>query len=347
MKMCQAFSVNGHDVHLLAEDYGDATTNIYKYYGVDKCFDIKLCERPDVRIIGAIRYAANLRKESKNIGDPDVYYGRNIYGLIAVPNQNIPLIFEAHRPPNNQVQKYVEGWLFQRRCFKRLVVISEALKYEYMRIFPYLLDEKIIVAHDGADPSRESSHRHILNLGGSKRMCVGYIGHLYKGKGIEIVIQLAKMIPDMEFHVVGGSQSDIAYWCNKSQLSNLVFHGFVPHGDLEIYFDQFDVVLAPYQYTVTVGGGGGDVAKWMSPLKIFEYMAHGRAIIASDLPVLKEIFEDGVNSLLCKPDNVKEWEDALCRLRSEPDLKLQIGSCAKQHFLSKYTWKKRAEHVLS
>ena len=347
MKMCQAFAVNGHEVHLLAQKYEGLATNIHKYYGVDECFDITLSKRPDVRIIGAIIYAINLRRESKNIVDTDIYYGRNIYALVAVSYKNIPLIFEAHTPPQNFVQKYIEGWLFQRRVFKNLVVISMALKYEYMRIYPFLSDEKIIVAHDGADLPQESSDSHILKLNSTGRMCVGYIGHLYKGKGVEIVVQLAKKIPDMDFHVVGGTESDIAYWSSKSKLKNLVFHGFVPHSDLGRYFDCFDVVLAPYQYTVTVGGGEGDVARWMSPLKIFEYMAHGKAIVSSDLPVLKEVFEGGMNSLLCKPDNLKEWEDALYKLRTEPDLRLQIGLCAKEHFLAKYTWKKRAELVLS
>ncbi len=88
---------------------------------------------------------------------------------------------------------------------------------------------------------------------------------------------------------------------------------------------SYDVLIAPYQEKVCVHGGGGDVATWMSPLKIFEYMAAGRPIVASDLPVLREILEDGRNALLVSPGDVDAWCIALNKLRNHPDIAQSMG----------------------
>jgi glycosyltransferase involved in cell wall biosynthesis len=90
-----------------------------------------------------------------------------------------------------------------------------------------------------------------------------------------------------------------------------------------------------------------DVASWMSPLKIFEYMASEKAIIASDLPVLREVLTDGVTALLCDPDDVRSWAAALERLAHDPAERRRLGRSARELLLSGYTWKQRAERILT
>ena len=107
-----------------------------------------------------------------------------------------------------------------------------------------------------------------------------------------------------------------------------------------------DVLLAPYQQKVIVGNGK-NTADRMSPLKIFEYMAAGKPIICSDLPVLHEVLEHNVNALLCSPDNVDEWFETINKIRNNKELALRIGNKAKEIFLEKYTWKIRAQNVLN
>jgi len=109
-----------------------------------------------------------------------------------------------------------------------------------------------------------------------------------------------------------------------------------------------DILLAPYQNRVTLTTKGkGDISKWMSPLKIFEYMAHAKAIVASDLPVLKEVLCHEVNSLLCPPQDIEAWQNALLELANNSSLRTALGDTARQEFVKRYTWKGRGEVVLA
>jgi len=93
-------------------------------------------------------------------------------------------------------------------------------------------------------------------------------------------------------------------------------------------------------------GPGTDAAKWMSPLKIFEYMASGKLIIASDLPVIREVLEHEFNALLCRPDNPLEWLSALRRVRDEQERCAEIAENALEVIRTKYTWLERARQIL-
>ena len=84
----------------------------------------------------------------------------------------------------------------------------------------------------------------------------------------------------------------------------------------------------PYQTKVSIGSKGHDTGRWMSPMKMFEYMAAGVPIISSDLPVLREILRNEENALLVSPSKHKEWCMALDRLSNDPVLAESIGKCA-------------------
>jgi len=107
-----------------------------------------------------------------------------------------------------------------------------------------------------------------------------------------------------------------------------------------------DVMLAPYQRQVRVHGGG-EVSSWMSPLKIFECMAHAKPIVSSDLPVLREVLTDEVNALLCDPDDIESWVKAIERLRKDQDLRARLAERAKLDFGTSYSWSKRADTIVA
>jgi glycosyltransferase involved in cell wall biosynthesis len=105
-------------------------------------------------------------------------------------------------------------------------------------------------------------------------------------------------------------------------------------------------MLAPYQANVK-DAGGIDTSQWMSPLKIFEYMAYSKAIICSDLNALREILTDRVNALLVPPNCLEAWEQAVKELEGDIKLRKDLGKRAKDNFLRNYTWDRRAAKVLS
>jgi len=85
----------------------------------------------------------------------------------------------------------------------------------------------------------------------------------------------------------------------------------------------------------------------MSPMKLFEYMSWGRAIIFSDLPVIHEVLKHDQHALLVAPDDVEEWVSALIRLRDEPGLADRLGRNARNAFLAEHTWDERVGRVLA
>jgi glycosyltransferase involved in cell wall biosynthesis len=85
----------------------------------------------------------------------------------------------------------------------------------------------------------------------------------------------------------------------------------------------------------------------MSPLKVFGYMAAARPIICSDLPVLREVIEDGRNGLLVPPADPDAWAAALKRLLGDKNLRASLATTAHSDFLSRHTWRQRASRVIA
>jgi glycosyltransferase involved in cell wall biosynthesis len=173
------------------------------------------------------------------------------------------------------------------------------------------------------------------------------VGNLYRGRGIQILRFLAESLEDCVVHVVGGNAEVFDSQPEGALPGNLIFHGFVPPGELAPYYGTFDILLMPYQEEVGVASGRSDTARWMSPIKMFEYMATGRAIISSDLPALREILIDGENALLVPPRDGEGWVRAVRRLQADPELRIRLGSRAKRELLESYTWSARARKILA
>ena len=119
----------------------------------------------------------------------------------------------------------------------------------------------------------------------------------------------------------------------------------LPKNTYEI-MSAMDVLLMPFQKSVSIGVEGIDTAKWMSPMKMFEYMSTGIPIISSDLLVLREVLEDNENCLLVKSDDIKDWSESLRRIIKDKFLADKLQNNAYNQYRRSHTWKKRAENIL-
>lgn len=335
---------NGHRPLLIAQR-GESCSNeqLFEYYGVAERFEIRWVPRPAVRgqeqIYGTIAAARALAART------DVLYGRHIRSCWTAAVTGIrPVVFEAHHPivGGNPINHRLFRHMIGMRSFLGLVVITDALRSHFEDRYP-MLQGKVYVAADGADPAPQAVQP--LPIGESERLRVGYVGHLYEGRGIELIAALAERCPWAEFHLVGGTDADVAAWRRRTAGSpNLYFHGFHPPGQVDGYRAAMDVLVAPYQRSVAVNQGGLDTSSWMSPLKVFEYMAAGKAIIASDLPVLREVLSKE-NALLVNPEAIEDWTVALEQLR-DPDRRRRLGRRALADFTSHHSWTRRARSVV-
>ncbi|MEO1530041.1 MAG: glycosyltransferase family 4 protein, partial [Planctomycetota bacterium] len=157
---------------------------------------------------------------------------------------------------------------------------------------------------------------------------------------------LAKQLPEIQFHIVGGRDEELENWRKTPLPENLTLHGFVEPGRICAVRESFDVLLLPAQRRVLGATGNEDISRWMSPLKLFEYMSSGKPIVASDLPVIREVLTDGKNALLVDPESLAGWATAVERLWRNTELSARLAETAKRDFEAHYTWDARAEAVL-
>jgi glycosyltransferase involved in cell wall biosynthesis len=175
----------------------------------------------------------------------------------------------------------------------------------------------------------------------------GYSGHLYSGRGVQLILDIAANLPEVTFLLVGGEPEDVVHLRAESQkrsLNNIFLTGFIPNADLPLYQASCDILLMPYQKRVAASSGG-DIANYLSPMKVFEYLACGRVILSSDLPVLREVLNDR-NSLLLPPDDPAVWVAAIRNLRSNPQLRQALSAQAIKD-AQQYSWETRAAKILT
>ena len=338
MKMANSFSKIFDEVHLLVRDI-IKKDNPYKYYDVDQKFIIKNSKSnkyklfsPFVYAIKALIYCA---KEYKKGGT--FFYGRDILSifLLSLIFNNVSI--EVHDIPTSVLKKAILKFLTKSKRLNKVVVISEALKEDFIKLTKFK-ENNIIVAHDGAD-SQDFSEK-------ENRTKFGYIGSINQGRGIELILNLADIFTDKEFHIIGGNYDDIITKLNIDKIpENVICHGYLSQIEIKRMIKEFYIVFAPYQSKVGVSKKGIDTSKWMSPIKIFEYMSYGKAIITSDLPVLKEVIKDNYNGLFSNPSNVDEWANQIKYLLDNDNVHYSIKKNAYNTLETKYTWDSRAKLI--
>lgn len=357
--MCQAMAQEGHDVTLLAPAGWDdrdlsVLPSLWRHYSVEPVFETKWLPSP--RPFPNYTYgviAGGYCRTTPN----DIVYARHLPGALVAARLGRRVVFEAHDVPSAHGRL---GWalsdlLVRQPRLVRVVTISHALKEFLIGAWPLLLpSSKVVVAASGVDLERfdglpaPAAARARLGLGREGRPMAGYVGHLYPGRGVELLVDLARRRPDVDFLIVGGTPDDVAAARARAAVAggrNLTITGFVPNADLPLHLAACDVLLMPYQRRVTGAGGGGETSRWTSPLKMFEYLAAGRPILASNLPVLQEVLS-AENAVLLAPDDEASWLGGLDRVLADSTLARRLAEQARRD-AEGFTWRQRASRCLA
>jgi len=347
VKMCNAFVELGHEVTLFLMRRPDCESvrqdsDIQEFYGIENRFRIITMPRSKTLKSGFLQEHRFL-KYYLRLFRVDLLYSRDHgWDYFNVPRLKKPFVLESHILNDSALLRE----MLTSPNFRFLTVISNQLKSDYESRDQAFRDN-VCVFRDGADSAKPVKP---IALSRSGRPVCGYIGNLFRGKGVELILRIARECPQYEFHIFGGTKACIEQWKSDPLhhgLTNVVFQGFIPHGNTDVVRASCDVLIAPYLREVAgYGANHINLAEWMSPLKIFEYMSSGRPIITSDLPVLREVLTHDKTALLCDPDDVQAWTRQLIRLQEDSSLAATIGVSAQKELESNYTWKSRAQQIL-
>lgn len=283
----------------------------------------------------------------------DLIFSRNIYfALILRATSSCMFFFETHNPEKG-FRKFIQRFISSSSQV-RVIVISDALRNILLRSGDIEKSSLVHVLHDAAPASikaleneEKKKLRNNLLPDLSSKKWIGYFGHLYKGRGIEIIESLSRLNPEVVFLVFGGNESSITQLKNEYQNTNLHVMGHVPHQEVLDYMRVMDVLLMPYQESVYVDNAQRmDTSKWMSPIKMFEYMASNVPIISSKIPVLEEVLYNESNCLLVNPSEATEWNSAMKRLLNDSNLSEALSKKAYSDYQNKYSWRARAQTVI-
>jgi glycosyltransferase involved in cell wall biosynthesis len=281
----------------------------------------------------------------------DLFYVYPYQAAALLSRMGAPTVLEVHDRPSGGAGPRLFRAFLRGRGARRVLPITEALRSSLEREygdrlrppFAVVLPSGVdLAAYDDLPPAAEA--RAALNL--PEAFTASYAGHLYPGRGIELMAELAARNPGISFVWAGGRAEHVAEWTSRLEargISNVRLLGFVPNAELPVVHAASDVLLMPYARRIAVSSGG-DTAAFASPMKAFEYMAAGRAILASDLPVFGEVLHPG-NAVLLPPEDVDAWNAALQAIRSDGTRRRNLGSQARLEAAA-YDWKRRAEKAI-
>jgi glycosyltransferase involved in cell wall biosynthesis len=346
VKAVHALARLGHRVTLLVPGDNAAEFDaLAAHYGISMLFSIEWIPGSRASFFWkAVRRARRL--------GPDLLYiwplQSAVFGLLA----GLPVLLEMHDLPSGRL-----GPLWYRAFLalpgrKRLALITraleKALESRYRPGRPYA---NVVLAPNGVDlerfaslPDPVAARRQIGWVEAPTVLCAG---HLYAGRGADLFMALAKDLPQARFVWVGGRSQDVDAWKARAQadgIGNAAFIGFVPNLDLPLHQAAADVLLMPYGRTIAISSGMGHSAEIASPMKMFEYMATGRAILASDLPVIHEVLDE-TNAVFCPPDDLQAWKAALESLLDDDARRARLARQA-QADSARFAWTERARRIL-
>ena len=356
MSLSEALIKKGHEVHLVSQNTKKISLkeNIYNYYNVkkSKLLKIHLCKLSSNGFLREFFYFLKIISLIRKI-DFEIIYSRNIYASYLLSLIGYKTILELHSPPQ-KFAKFFFKKLVKKNIIKCLITISNNLqKYIIKRYNLRDIPNKVI--RDAANIHKPTHLKDLKKKYKLRKNSVGYIGGLFRGRGIDLIIKIATKCPKNNFYIIGGSKSEVNFWEKKKLSNNIFFLGYIKHHEATKLSFLFDILIAPYQEKVFVHGSSLEekdnkleleTSKFMSPLKLFEYMATEKPIITSDLPVLREFLKDNYNCLLCNPKNLEEWEKAIKKLNYNNSLKKFLTSNAINDLKSKYSWTKRVERIV-
>lgn len=351
----------GHQVDLYSMNkvaagsagYPSRTRRPYLGIHLDKILRRYLHEPKELLFnLNYIREGTRLLRERR----PEILLARDYFldaSYLAVARRlNIPLVIELNAPAIESrlyYQQYahlpwVPEWFEKRKLLAAdaVIVVSSALRDYLLRSYP-VDSNKVFVNPNGADPS--TFHPSVptdLHLARelSQGPVVGFIGSFQRWRGSDLLAQLIRELgslrPDVRFLLVGdGPDLKALLDSTGDYRDRIISTGWVDRHRIPGLVAGLDIAVLP------------ESNFYSSPLKIVEWMAAGKAIVAPNYAAIRDLVTPGEDCLLFEPGDAASMLDAVVRLIDSPELAGKLGETARNHQVSRHTWRHNAERVLS
>jgi glycosyltransferase involved in cell wall biosynthesis len=297
---------------------------------------------------------------------PRFFYQRHcafsIAGAILSRRLKVPLILEYngseawiadHWDPNP-----LRHWIklceeVTLRCATRIIVVSEALQEDLVK--KGIQADRIRVNPNAVDPDyffpgrgREAGHRKLNVKPGE--VLIGFVGSFSLWHGIEILQQAIIMLLSSErpcrlrFVLMGDGllHGEMrAALATYEATGGVIFTGPLTRDRVAEYLDASDILVSPH---IPMPDGSRFFG---SPTKLFEYMAMGKAIVASRLEQLAEVLEHDRTAWLVAPGDVNELAEAILRLALDPAKRGVLGAAARRAAVERHSWARNVSWALS
>ncbi len=302
-----------------------------------------------VYITSDLRYLARAEALLAN-WRPDAVYFRGApyaaYGRKLALKHKLPLFYELNAPYPDEHLEFHGGHFgsharrveaVNRRTARRIFVVSRQLAD--ILVSQGVDRERITVVPNAVtlerfDPTPRTDDGQVR---------FGFVGSLHIWHGIDILLQafeeVLAAVPNAHLHIVGaGPQSaEVAAAARRSaHPDRLHVHGSMGHDQIPAFLHDMDVLLAPYPFLPRF---------YFSPLKLFEYLASGRAIAASAIGQIEEILADDVDGRLLPPGDVEALARCCIELAGDAGCRLRLGTAARRT-ANAHTWEQNARTIL-
>ncbi len=274
--------------------------------------------------------------------------------IVQAKGLGIPTILEVNAPLIEEQQQHrdlvgrAEAVSIRDRAFLDatcIVAVSEAVAAYVRDHLPLAERTKVHVVANGVDTERFSPN--VPPHSPNPQFTVGFLGTLKPWHGLESLIaafQLAhQKRPEMILRIIGdGPLRDTLEQQIENDMpslrTNVQWVGAVHPHDVPGHLAALDVAVAPYVETSNF---------YFSPLKVYEYMASGLAVVASAIGQLETVLDHDQNGLLYKPGDIQQLADCLCRLAGQPALVSRLGIEARRTAIERHSWRHTLEVILA
>lgn len=251
------------------------------------------------------------------------------------------VFLEIHRVPGGRTRR---RWLLEAAAgCAGVVAISGGVREDLVELG--VAPDGILVEHDGFEASRfenlpaKTAARAALELPASAQLVV-YTGGLLAWKGVDILVDAARELADVQFVIAGGMDADVKSLAERARgLENVRFDGFQPPERVALYLAAGDVGVVPNRSRPAIS------ARYTSPLKVFEAMAAGLPLVVSDLPSLRDVLGDD-EALFVPPDDSSALAGGLRRLLNDAKMSESMTAALSKR-AGEHSWDARAARLLA